>query len=269
MATTIEARLDKTGNWLLCGRPNCGDRLAEIDLLEPEPRSYAAWLASNRDRSSIAEWTLGPGWELDGNGVWRITNRSRARRRQSEWIAEGNALIDPPLAEEHRRRLSEGRCRAFRKPSPQYRGESRDVYYHHGKRLGPDRLARCEPCTGLNRLDDRLARDLWSRRLSRVQEAVARGVWDWTEFVERLAADPAAWGSDRVRSLSASDERCLRDVLSYIVGEITWPPESRALEPHVDAALDESLTPDQILERMRRLGEEVGQADDEQRERNA
>ena len=69
----IRARLDKAGDWTLCGRIHCGNRLAGIRANEVRNESTGAPLGHDRQ-----VW-FEPGWVSHLDGTWRFAEYAKKR----------------------------------------------------------------------------------------------------------------------------------------------------------------------------------------------
>lgn len=149
MNTTLVARLAKDGRRVLCGRPNCGAQLAEIELI-----------TMGRDLSPSGEWIhfpidepstslfFSPGWKEE-NGIWILTQYARKRLQDDLSLAAGNPYTNPRQTQAARERLTSGR-------SVKHRRSHAELGMMH---QGPGKLpayAHCPRCRGVNRLDSSL-----------------------------------------------------------------------------------------------------------------
>lgn len=164
--TTIVARLDKDGLYVLCGRRDCGARLALIFDL---PAKHFG--------EGQHDLMFGPGWKQEVDGIWGITKHAQSRLRHYRYLASGNPHTPRDLAQHAQSQLSSGAAIANRRKTVVPMPEGRDGLQSGGfvmdvgtggKASGRDsakqagsvpRLpakARCPDCRGVNRLEPKL-----------------------------------------------------------------------------------------------------------------
>lgn len=132
LGTTIQARRDRDGRHVLCGRlgPDgrycCGERLLYFG---------GSMLRHN--------------WQRGDDGVWTLRPAARKRRHISHVVASGNYRQSPEDAVFERERLHHG-DEGGRRP--------RGAMAHQMTVAQPDMLLRCPKCGGINSLRTVLAR---------------------------------------------------------------------------------------------------------------
>jgi hypothetical protein len=85
----LAARLDKTSCYVVCGRINCGARIAQVHRLQQEEIDKA--LADENGQASIlrnaVDWNyiaFPAGWAPGRDGVWSLSARAKQRLRQGQ-----------------------------------------------------------------------------------------------------------------------------------------------------------------------------------------
>ncbi|MDQ3227967.1 MAG: hypothetical protein M3Q50_15230, partial [Chloroflexota bacterium] len=138
------ARLSKDGRRVLCGRPNCGETLADVVVNagagrpilfgasggswsgfdgkhEGQPRqvdsltvfdraAVPATAASLPDRATVV---FRAGWLPDQDGVWSLTKRAQRRRDADQQIALDTSRVSARERKRARQRLATGRSTGF------------------------------------------------------------------------------------------------------------------------------------------------------------
>ena len=88
----LEARLDKMGRYVLCGRVNCGGRLASVCRFSDEEIEIIREEARARDPSIpisvIDHIAFPPGWAPSRGHVWKLSSYARER---TEWGVSPNS----------------------------------------------------------------------------------------------------------------------------------------------------------------------------------
>lgn len=178
--TKIVARLGKDGTEVLCGRRNCGKKLAgaivnkggavhalrmnglpprQIDHLIPFDTTYVPpGLPVSIERCNIV---FAPGWWWDEiDRVWGLTRHARRNYDADRALASGNPLTDPHLSGQARQRLEAGKSVAFKRRSFENQAPTRT-----GEMRQPDHratlpaYARCPDCHAINLLPESLIDD--------------------------------------------------------------------------------------------------------------
>jgi len=70
-STGLYARLDKAGEYVLCGQIDCGARMARFVRIDDESQP-----------EKFLEFP--PGWDIEHDGTWRLSNRARQRMKKGQ-----------------------------------------------------------------------------------------------------------------------------------------------------------------------------------------
>jgi hypothetical protein len=85
----LAARLDNTGHYIICGRINCGARIAQVHRFQQEEIDNA--LAEGNEQASTfrnaVDWNyiaFPAGWAPGRDGVWRLSAHAKQRQKQGQ-----------------------------------------------------------------------------------------------------------------------------------------------------------------------------------------